>query len=156
MVFEKPMNTLLKFEEVTEGVEYALSLNPSEQHYKKPDRAIHVISDLLKLFRPDKSCGGYVYVEISPHGRIHFHGHIHILNRWEFYLNLVPKIEDRYTINITRVTDEKVWDEYIQKQQNYIYKGYRGGYSLDYKMHIPDKDIPQYFQREESTASELN
>lgn len=157
MGFEKPRNCLLKYEDVKEGTLYSLTLNPAEQYHKKPDRQIHVISDLLKLFRSDKSCMGHVYVEISPHGRVHFHGVIGILDRWEFYLNLVPRIEDRYTIEIDTIKDENVWLKYCQKQQEYLPRPYRTGYGLAYKSpHVPDKDIPKYFQREESQAPQLD
>lgn len=157
MGFEKPRNCNLKMEDIKEGIEYSLSLNPSEQHFKQSlNRTINVIADLLKLFRPDKSCGGHVYLECSPHGRLHFHGHIYILNIYEFYTYMIPKIEDKYTMEIDTIKDEKVWDDYIMKQQLIIPKMYRGGYCLDYKQHIPDKDIPQFFQREETQAPELN
>lgn len=159
MGYEKPRNCTIKLEDIKENTLYSLSLNPSEQHYKKAtDRMLYVIGDVLKLFHRDRSCVGHVYVEVSPHGRIHFHGVLGILDRLDFYVNMVPKIEDAYTIEMDTIKDEAIWKDYCQKQQEWMPKGYRTGFNLDYKPSyiLPPGSIPKCFQREESQALELN
>lgn len=148
MGFEKPRNSTLKLEDIKENTLYSLSLNPSDQRLTKPDRMLHVIGDALKLFHRDRSSMGHIYVEVSPHGRIHFHGVIGILDRLEFYVNMLPRIEDDYTIEMDTIKDEKIWHDYCVKQQEWMPKPYRKGFCIAYKQSIifPPGTIPECFQ----------
>lgn len=152
MDYKKPKNSLPKLEDIKENTLYSLTLNPSEQFYKKRvDREQYVVSDLIKMFRKDPSTTGHVYLEISPHGRLHFHGVIGILDRYTFYRDMVPQLEDSYTIEIDTIKDEDVWKTYCMKQQEFIPRHYKAGIRLDYKsvLDYPPNIIPPCFQAQD-------
>lgn len=142
-------------ENVVLGTKYTLTINPSEQYFTKYLRHDMVTKGLLELFASTRSCAGHVFLELSPHGRIHYHGTIEILDPFDFYSFFVHRLEEHGTIEIDTIEKADVWDTYCKKQLAYMKckKGYVLKY-LDKFDHL--KDIPDWFhQKEERAVSAL-
>jgi len=66
-----------------------------------------------------------MYMEVSPKGRLHFHGVIMFTTNTYlrlFYLDYIHNILTKFTMTMGKITDKQIWYDYITKQQN-ILKG---------------------------------
>lgn len=147
-----PKNKIPSIENVVIGTKYTLTINPSEQYFTKYLRHDLVTKDMIELFASTKSCAGHVFKEISPHGRIHFHGTIVILDPFDFYSFFVYRLEQHGTIEIDTIEKADVWDTYCRKQQ-YLMTDCKNGYKLKYVDKFDHlKDIPDWFHQKEKRA----
>lgn len=116
----KKKNQIPNYEDVSTGVLYAVTLNPSDkfQHFNMTSRVNKTIVDLESiLFYNDAEWE--LYPEISCKGRIHFHGYVSIRDKNNFYLYNIPYLLKRCTIVIKDIhsfEDPTYWNEYIEKQ----------------------------------------
>ena len=113
-------STLLKFEEMTTNVQYAVTLNPEDDHQEWS--ALDRLSDFyhkqkkILTFMLKDSAHLDLMVELSPNGRLHFHGYLTLYDKIAFYLNVVHNLSKKYSIKIDTLTSDGKWKEYIEKQ----------------------------------------
>lgn len=122
---------------------FAITINPENQFYGDPERAKKVVQRLRKQLAWEH-CSYELHMEISPLGRIHFHGIIRIrqgcLKR--FYCNMIPDLigASNHAYRNTVVMEimkegtlydgeggEGGWANYCEKQQfcpTMFYKSY--------------------------------
>lgn len=108
-------NTWPKFETVKPEKSWAFTVNPAEQHFEMADRLTIVREELIDNLKCEWASYKF-YTELSPNGRIHFHGYIRIFNTVRFNLFMCSKIENYYTVKMEPVYDEEGWLVYITKQ----------------------------------------
>jgi len=115
----KAKNVVPKFEDAQVNTPYAFTYGPSDQQqfWDDPDRFNKFKTKMLTFFMSTigNKCNIKARIEVSPHGRLHLHGYITIVNKMEFYLFIVPKVETYGTLHITNITTED-WDIYCTKQ----------------------------------------
>lgn len=113
-------NLVPKYETVDRGDILAISIAPEDkyQFYDKEDRVEtfkkYTRTHLTLMIKT--TCYLRLRTEVSPHGRLHYHGYVIIRDPLRFYLYTIPALEGSYTICIKPLTDEKVWEDYCQKQ----------------------------------------
>lgn len=117
-------NKSLKLEDLRTGVRYAVTLSPPECRDKDTARSntVRTFDDFkakyieLKLFIGKlHSCKLELYPELSPTGRLHYHGFLQIKNIFTFMWH------DLYLLNqivyeIDTIKDEDIWILYVSKQ----------------------------------------
>lgn len=111
---------------------YAFTVNPENQYIyesinQPEDRFIKVVKHIKTILK-DNSFSYKLYIEISPHGRIHGHGWIWIDDPLRFYTMTIPKIESYATIDISEITDPDGWWEYCTKMSHIIYTWMKPAY----------------------------
>lgn len=120
----------MKIEDIETGQLYAFTLNPNDSIGKnelltayctKHQKALRDILDEVRLS---------IYPEISPTGRVHFHGTIQINNLYS-WARSVGGLLHLYTFCMKPISDDesvkekgayKSWFEYCIKQQSFIKK----------------------------------
>lgn len=113
--YVKPKNSIPKPEEININSSYAFTINPVVQYEEDPDRLRKVIRILQRIL--NSSFISYkLYIEVSKTGRIHGHGYIRIQDAREFYIQFIPYIIKRATVDITPIAEEETWSNYIIKQ----------------------------------------
>jgi len=113
-------NQMMKYEEVINGTTYALTYAPSDrfQYWNNhTDRwkafEIGIRTYMLSILGTTRI---KYRIELSPSGRLHLHGYITVLDKMEFYLYTISKLEEHGTIVIKEIKDDVVWQEYCEKQ----------------------------------------
>lgn len=115
----KDKHKALKYEDVKINTNYAFTLNPSNKYqkfnsYTRPSEFLKIVNELLGNIKH------YVlYPEISPKGRIHFHGWIWFDTQQEiieFYLNKIHDLGENSTYEMDILNDVKIWTDYCTKQ----------------------------------------
>lgn len=114
----------LKYECVTNNDTYTISLNPEDsyQFWNSDDRmevfTLHHAAYLKKLTLVNRTnvFTTDIYLEISPTGRLHYHGTIKILNKKLFYLHTLHKLQSYYVYEIDTIADSDTWFAYCTKQ----------------------------------------
>lgn len=116
----KDKQKALSMEDVMVDTNYAFTINPSDKYQKF--NSYTRLSDFLKDSTHYLStlCRYVLYPELSPKGRLHFHGWIWFNTTDEivqFYLNYLPSIKDKCTYEMDYLTDIQVWTKYCLKQK---------------------------------------
>lgn len=105
---------------------YAFSFNPEHQtnlYDKKSDSfqytyaLVKMDQYMKKMLVKLKASAYLMYQELSPLGRIHYHGYIQILNIVDFFVYDVPLLKSYGTFCIKPIDDAALWAEYVRKQQ---------------------------------------
>lgn len=115
----------LKLEELEANTLYAITINPVEQYPEHKDRYkdtihFHCFSFLNKLRKYSEL---ELYPELSPLGRIHYHGTVKIIDPVEFLLKLFQYAgvqKTTFTVVIKHIKDEKWLGEYCIKQKAFM------------------------------------
>lgn len=136
---------LMKYEDIKDNVEYAITWNPifTTDNNKRWQLPIDQFKDWIqKYFCNLQYCTLVVNIEFAPCGRLHMHGTISILNKFDWVQHDLPMFTE-YNTTITPIQElldtkkYKNWKEYINKQQ--LPKKYCN-LSLPYIIH--KKEIP--------------
>lgn len=107
----------LKMEDIIPKVYYSMSLNPEEQYPKTVDRYSKVKEDIKLIFNEIQTIDYIFNMEVSPTGRLHFHGIICFHgNPLYFYLYFLPKLNLKYSYEIDTINDSHKWITYCNKQ----------------------------------------
>ncbi len=122
----KPQNDLPKMEDYQANTLYAITINPRLQHPDSSKRLKDVVHEasFSYLHKIMLISDVKLYPEMSPTGRVHFHGTIKILkkNIFNFY-SLIHKYigvkDPTFTLVIKQITDDE-WKTYITKQKDLI------------------------------------
>jgi len=119
--------TIIGIEKLTLQKWYTLNLNPddSRQYWDNNtvlDRPQSMASYIDKYLIPILKQYAMVelYMEVSPKGRLHFHGVIMFTcntHLRSFYLDYIHTILSKFTMTIGEINDKDVWYNYITKQQ---------------------------------------
>ena len=121
--FSKPKYKSPSIEDIVPLKIYSFTINPEKQYYNKGAmRHISIIQDVTDVLNKYNNYKYNLYMEISKNGRIHFHGTIHFEDPWDFYYTIIYKLQQMSTYYIDTIEDQKVWNEYILKQQKYVPK----------------------------------
>lgn len=123
----KAKNILVDYEDLKEDTDYTFTYNPCDkyQHFKSHQRLILFNKDLKEILL--YKCFEYsLFPEISKKGRLHLHGTIRIIDKNEFYINVIPYLLSRGTIAITLEKEIKTeknkykdWLGYCTKQKSF-------------------------------------
>lgn len=118
-------NKIIKLEEVCKKTFYTLTVNPndSRQFFDKDNRMTKFLSYFKMYIVPMFIGDVNGFIEISPTGRLHFHGTLKFRNNdqiYRFYLDNVHKLTTMCMLEIDTIDDIKVWNKYISKQQQII------------------------------------
>lgn len=114
----KPRNQIPAMETIDPSVTYAFNLNPSTQYENQKKRfhiCINAHTILLKLLGDDKIVTWVLHPELSPTGRVHYHGTIQIHDPFNFYIRL-SKFLEQSTVVIKPITPDDKWHDYCHKQ----------------------------------------
>lgn len=118
---------------------YAITINPKKTNYEcYVDEEVDmddIISDyaffMYKLMEVMKPCTDYhsIFPEISPKGKLHFHGIVRITDMYKWFRTVVPLINDIGFNRVTKLDTPKemiTWSLYCRKDwhKNKEYFGY--------------------------------
>lgn len=112
----------LKLEDVDCSLWYAITINPSDAHqyWASSDRQKMYVNWAQQTFyRLLLNTDYEMYLEISPLGRLHWHGKIRFCNTErliKFYMHDIHKLNNLSTFELDSISDEKIWDTYCRKQ----------------------------------------
>ncbi|UOF82064.1 rep protein [Circoviridae sp.] len=119
----KKKNDIIDFENMIDGVFYAITINPNDKHqyFHNPIRLGNFLTDLKKeyLYKIDGTYEFDVYPEVSSKGRLHWHGFIKVYDKVNFYLFDIPNIIRKGTLVIREMNDEDSWLEYVTKHREF-------------------------------------
>lgn len=124
-MIEKNLHTLVPMEDCVDGLMYAISLNLIQQHdVICPQTKVLLIKDrpsahrkhTQKILRLTSSFMWKLKMEVSPTGRLHWHGYIIVSDVRKFYIYDVPVLMRHMSICMKRITDQQKWELYCQKQ----------------------------------------
>lgn len=120
--FKKPKNTLISFEDLKEGKQYAFSYNPKDCYQSfnviVTDRIREFYRHADTYFKYKNFSNKKLYVELSPKGRLHYHGIIEVEKVIEFFLYEIPSLLRCGTVCIKEFDDKgfEGWMKYCNKQ----------------------------------------
>lgn len=117
--FIKKRNEIIDFEAVNTETDYAITINPCDKHqfFKDNHRIGTFMEDIHRiLYNSSKVYKYRLYLEVSPKGRLHWHGYIKIKDPIQFYLYSVPHMLALSTVVIKPIDDSEVWYNYCNKQ----------------------------------------
>ncbi|AXH77558.1 MAG: putative replicase-associated protein [Cressdnaviricota sp.] len=122
--FKKPRNDIPSYEDMLIGVRYAITINPCDkmQKFRDPLRLTSFLNEISKLLYHNNKIYRYtLYPELSPKGRLHYHGYITILDIDTFYLYSIPNLLKMSTIVIKPIKEEskEMWQNYCIKQSDF-------------------------------------
>lgn len=133
----KLAHSALKLETIKLNTWYTLNLNPVDPPIGcdiNDDKFNMFYGHTYKFFQSLKYSKIILYIELSPTGRIHFHGTVCPLRSViGFTLHDIPIFEKFGTYKIDTISDESIWKTYITKQVDLwkpVLKGNVYGYPL--------------------------
>jgi hypothetical protein len=122
-------NSSLKIEDIKIDVFYAISISPDDNHQewgiKKDNQSYKQRLDLFKtnqsllINRILQPCRYKLFLEISPLGRLHWHGKIKFVDMdcvKRFYLTQIHQLTSVATFELDEIEDDDKWQAYITKQ----------------------------------------
>lgn len=117
--------TLISIEDVIINVPYTFTVSPSDdyQYFNEDDREDKFYKLWKMYFRKWIDINVYLHPELSPRGRLHFHGTILFKTEKaikKFYLFYVSDILRKSQIEIDTITDPDKWSLYCAKQSKYF------------------------------------
>lgn len=121
LTYNKPSKVRNEFpslEKLRCGITCAFTVNPEHQYFDFPDRLFMVLEDTQKALATEYAYYKF-YTELSPTGRIHYHGWITIINPLRFYLGDVHRLTTFGTLSvkiIPTLEDFDEWEIYCIKQ----------------------------------------
>lgn len=152
MVLEKYRGNILKIEEIDPQTVYTFTIAPKDEMQFMGFKFNTLVR--LKMFNEAwtrfltmhlQPYAKYrLHTEVSPKGRLHYHGIIKICDIVGFYVTAVPCLLEKCMIEVDKITDRKKWDEYITKQSKYL---------KDYIVVNKGTDILTQILREKNTGS---
>lgn len=116
----------LKIENVDVKEWYSITMNPSDDHQywgAKERQKMFVNWAQLTFYRILLNTDYILYLELSPAGRLHWHGKIRFRNKErliKFYMDDINKLNKILIFEIDTIKDKDVWDTYIQKQYSLL------------------------------------
>lgn len=123
--------TILGIEKVSLLKWHTLNLNPDDsRQYWDTNSVLSRIDSMgsyvEKYIIPElkKYAMVELYMEVSPKGRLHFHGVIMFTSNThlrQFYLEYIHTMLSKFTMTLGVINDKDVWYNYITKQQNILY-----------------------------------
>lgn len=120
----------LKAEEYVElGGRYAITISPEDSRDSEKDtfkdysdikEHIREVNDnnIQNIFKRLKFCEVEVYPELSPTGRLHYHGVLTVIDTVGFLWHDVQIIREQSICEVDTIKDMNIWLEYVQKQQH--------------------------------------
>lgn len=119
--YSKKRNDVLSLEDVKVNVHYALTINPNDQHqyFGEPRRELLFNADLKDSFFPTE-IERDLYMEVSPKGRLHWHGLLLFREREEifrFYTRVISNWIRESTVTLKAITSMEDWLKYCKKQE---------------------------------------
>ncbi len=127
-------STMYKKDEI-----YSFTVNPSDAGQFFRGNSIHRIRDAINynVKHFNNILVDYsditLYPEISRQGRIHYHGYIRINDVFNFHVNTLHKLKDKYIYEIDTIKDSDIWSKYILKDKSIMEPALRA-LGLPYKM----------------------
>lgn len=111
-------NTCLPIEQIMVDTVYSITINPSDkyQFWNNPKRLLRFHAKAIEML-PLDFIEGHLFLEISPNGRLHYHGYIRILDPLNFLLLHVKRLEEYSHYEIDTIQDISDWLAYCMKQQ---------------------------------------
>lgn len=113
---------VLKFEQVHNDDLYAITINPDDEHqYWGSEDRIGTFYNKLSyklIIEVHNTCQLELYPEFSSRGRLHFHGTIKMLNKIEFYEQVLRRLMKWCQLEIDTINDQEAWKKYYIKQQD--------------------------------------
>lgn len=109
------------------GGRYAITINPEDnrntikdtindyQSVKDHIKSTHQ-DNIQNIFKNLKYCEVLLYPELSPTGRLHYHGVLTVIDTIQFLWHDVQIIREHAQCEIDTIKEMKVWEEYISKQ----------------------------------------
>lgn len=115
------------------GGRYAITINPEDPRgtdkgtfdsSQDPKEHIKEVYENHKqeIYKKLKYCELIVQPEISPTGRLHYHGVLTVIDTVMFLWHDVQIIREHAQCEIDTIADTKVWEEYITKQKHLMEK----------------------------------
>lgn len=114
----------LKFEDIQTNTIYSITLNPDNafQYFGEQNRLITWYNKIKQWLNITIKNTAYMEMmpEVSPHGRLHLHGYIKIIDKISFYVDIIHILEQHFQLEIDEIdiNTGKNWDEYIIKQSD--------------------------------------
>lgn len=113
----EPKNLVPKLETILPGTVYAFTLSPEVQYFEDVER-VYKMNNLMKNRLRSPNISYKLYLEISPLGRIHYHGWLWIENPYEFMRDDINKLISSATVCIKPIDDPMKWEDYCTKQSH--------------------------------------
>lgn len=111
---------LLKFEKMHEREYYAITINPDDEHqyWHHIGRLEDYVDKTKQLIYKCTNDSAYFELipEVSPLGRLHYHGYFKLFDKIEFYLHSIYKLLKWAHLEIDTLSDDLKWEDYILKQ----------------------------------------
>lgn len=113
-----PKNESVKFEDFKPNKTFAFNINPCDrlQHWGDRERILKVYNWMKRQLGDIPYIAYNLYMELSPTGRLHFHGYIRTSNPKKFISDDFYRLIDNCTIIIKEITDFEWWENYCIKQ----------------------------------------
>jgi len=116
----KPKNQSIKFEELKYGGDYAITINPLHGIALNQKESAYLREQIKQLMDVFKHNSVTLYPEVSPMGKIHFHGYFHLesLTGW---LKDVLRLQVYGTFVLKHLFQQEAeqgnkWELYVKKQ----------------------------------------
>ena len=147
----KPTGNILKIEDVKEGIYYAMTISPCDDHqYWREDDRVSKFQTYMRNYMVKKLLPNdfIFYIEVSPQGRLHLHGRLKFKNKksiMEFYVSTIRFLVLHNQIELDTIKDEDTWNNYITKQKVYNFGIIESSYynNLNMKDEYVFKKIPE-------------
>lgn len=121
------IHQLLKAEQIVLDTDYAFSYNPKEQHdlvslsggeYELiiKDRKKAFLRKTKLMLHNLKGSSYRLWFEVSPKGRMHWHGYIRIHDLNEWFMHDTMMLMHYGAVCIKEITDRPYWQDYVTKQ----------------------------------------
>jgi len=147
----KPQHASVKFEDLKEGQEYAITLNPTFPIGLNERYSAYIRKQITLLLDCVKDNVLILYPEISPIGRVHFHGYLHLNNIEQWAKDIIRlcaygTVCVKQQFEVEGTLDGK-WHLYCLKQQSVWLKllkdsGLRYPFRIDNSDPFNIKDTP--------------
>lgn len=122
---EHKMFKMVKFEQLDTNIDYAVTINPPDIREDCPllvhlpmeslEKGIDLSTNLIR--KSFKSAKLKLYPELSPNGRLHYHGTLRVTDPFKFVFIDCYYFKNLFNLEIDTISDSKVWEEYCTKQK---------------------------------------
>lgn len=132
----KKQNDVLSIEDIMSGIKYTFNFNPNDDfQYWHDNERVDKLLKMAQYWLDDIDAIIEMNMEVSPLGRLHFHGTI----KWglapngadglptvahaptallSFYLHTLPRLMKKGTLKIGIIQDAAIWETYCTKQKS--------------------------------------
>ena len=118
MSFNNRRHKILSPEEMSTGILYSCTLNPSTQPLS-PKFTLDLITwhnGMDNIFKCLKYSTVILYPELSSGSRWHYHGTLSITNVMKFFIFDLPFLREHFSFEIDTIADLTKWTAYCTKQ----------------------------------------